>query len=680
MSRVKYVKSKEKKLFLILLLLIIGVGYAILNTSLTINGTSKITNSTWNIYFDHLNVTNGSVLIDGNDSTQHVAAINPSDNTKISYSVFLDKPGDFYEFSVDVVNSGSIDGMIDVVSSNVMINNQIVSTLPNYLNYTVKYDTGGDLVKNQILRSNTSQKIIVRVEFKRDINVSDLPNELKNVSLDFSIDYVQADSNAIMVLPVKICTYDGELVQGAEFVDGQYTYHYMQRGSATLDESFNVVDYPWVDIDTDGWGVILTDKDSTSEVNTKLCSSINGKPIVAMSEMFNNSKSTTIDLSSFDTSNVVTMEDMFAYSKFTALDVTNFDTKNVTDMSGMFFETSVTSLDVSNFDTSSLNKMDVMFYQSTSLESLKLGHFDASNVTDMTGVFGYTGLKSLNLKGFDMSGAVILSQTFGGLHELESLDLSTINTNNVEDMSYMFFDSTGLKNINFGNMNTDKVENMSNMFYNTSSLESVDISKFNVNNVTDVTSMFRSSGVKSIIFGNSFNTQHVTSMEQMFYGTKRLESIDISKFNTSLVNDMTEMFSYSGIQSINFGENLDTSKVRLMKSMFYKTTNLEEIDFSHISFDSVENMNSMFQYSGVSSIDFGNNNINKVTDIAFMFNDAPNLTVLDMSGFDTSLVTRKSYMFYRSNMTTVYVKNNDEVTRLSSGTSKPNTLNILVKQ
>ena len=54
------------------------------------------------------------------------------------------------------------------------------------------------------------------------------------------------------------CTYDGELVQGAEYVNGQYTYRYMQEGN----------DPDWKNIENDGWGVILTDKDSTNDVLT----------------------------------------------------------------------------------------------------------------------------------------------------------------------------------------------------------------------------------------------------------------------------------------------------------------------------------------------------------------------------------------------------------------------------
>lgn len=109
------------------------------------------------------------------------------------------------------------------------------------------------------------------------------------------------------------CTFNGELVQGAEYVNGQYTYRYKEefapglRGHQSIEE--------------DGWGVYLTDKDSTEPITTPLCSTINDKPVVSMSYMFLNSKAKNVDLSSFDTSNVTNMQSMFHNSKFENLDL-----------------------------------------------------------------------------------------------------------------------------------------------------------------------------------------------------------------------------------------------------------------------------------------------------------------------------------------------------------------------
>jgi len=92
------------------------------------------------------------------------------------------------------------------------------------------------------------------------------------------------------------CSYDGDLVTGAKYIDGQYTYSYKQE----------MEDSGWTTMDKNGWGVTLTDKESADPVTTKLCTYINGEPVISMSNMFTNSKTTSIDLSSFNTKNVIT--------------------------------------------------------------------------------------------------------------------------------------------------------------------------------------------------------------------------------------------------------------------------------------------------------------------------------------------------------------------------------------
>ena len=186
-------RNKKIDYLLLLLLLVVGlsVGYALLQTTLTINGTSKIKGNTWDIHFANLNVTDGSVSIGTGDSA---AAIQAS-TTDVTYTVTLNEPGDFYEFTVDAVNAGSIDGMIESVTSK--LNNAPITTLPNYLNYSVTYSDGVAISPNQYLKAGESEKYKVRIEFKKDISSSDLPTTVQTLTLNFGVVYVQADENAI---------------------------------------------------------------------------------------------------------------------------------------------------------------------------------------------------------------------------------------------------------------------------------------------------------------------------------------------------------------------------------------------------------------------------------------------------------------------------------------------------
>ena len=126
-------RRKNKQIttyFILFSLLLIGVIYAILQANLQINGTAKIKANTWNIYFNNIQVNPNSVSI--NAGYQAATII---DDTTITFAVDLAYPGDFYEFTVDVVNSGTIDGMISDISSK--INDVEITTLPAYLNYKV---------------------------------------------------------------------------------------------------------------------------------------------------------------------------------------------------------------------------------------------------------------------------------------------------------------------------------------------------------------------------------------------------------------------------------------------------------------------------------------------------------------------------------------------------------------
>ena len=204
-----------------------------------------------------------------------------------------------------------------------------------------------------------------------------------------------------IVIPANNCTYDGELVQGAEYVNGQYTYRYKQEDIGTN----------WSNINIDGWGVTLTNKNSTDPITTELCTSINNKPIVSMLGMFSNSQATSIDLSSFDTSKVTNMSFMFSTSKGTPLDLSNFDTSNVTDMSYMFSNNRAPSLDLSSFDTSKVTNMMGMFRGSSVLE-INLSSFDTSNVTSMSNMFGESQITTLDLSSFNMSNVTSTSNMF----------------------------------------------------------------------------------------------------------------------------------------------------------------------------------------------------------------------------------------------------------------------------
>ena len=298
------------------------------------------------------------------------------------------------------------------------------------------------------------------------------------------------------------CTTTDTLTQGLQYVNGQYTYKYMQEGK------YADSGLAWQNITSDGWGVQLTDKASTNAVTSKVCTYINNVPITSMSYMFAYSQATTLDVSNFDTSNVTNMRSMFSNSQATTLDLSNFDTSNVTYMNIMFGNSQATTLDVSNFDTSNVTTMAQMF-ESSQATTLDVSNFDTSKVTSMGSMFQ--------------------------LSQATTLDLSNFNTTNVTNMSWMFYYSKATT-LDVSNFDTSKVTNMGSMFVN-SKATTLDLSNFNTSNVTNMAQMFNSStNLKTIYVSNKFNTDKVTSSTNMFRGCTNLVGGAGTKYNSSYVD------------------------------------------------------------------------------------------------------------------------------------------------
>ena len=272
------------------------------------------------------------------------------------------------------------------------------------------------------------------------------------------------------VMPVKECTFEGDLVQGAEYVSGQYTYRYMQQGKAVNSPTGVVIDRTWDNITADGWGVILTDKDSTAPVTSKLCTSINGKPIVSMSVMFGAAKTSSIDFSSFDTSNVYNMNLMFAYAP------------------------NLTKVDLSNFDTRNLKYFGNTFLGCGSLTDVNLDNFDFTNSVSVGAVFiGADNLKTLSLKNWVVSTNIVnFLYRLWSVNDLsiESIDVSNWDLSHTESLSALFAGhgrDTTLKTIKgLETWNTSHIKNMNALFQFNGNVTTLDLSSWDLSSVTDV--------------------------------------------------------------------------------------------------------------------------------------------------------------------------------------------------
>ena len=204
----------------------------------------------------------------------------------------------------------------------------------------------------------------------------------------------------------------------------------------------------------------------------------------------------------------------------------------------------------------------------------------------------------------------------------------------------------------------------SEMFKDLTTLTDIDLSSFTTKDsngtpvVTNMASMFAGcKNLDSINFGENFDTSAVTDMSKMFSKDERLEDLDLQGFNTESVEDMSEMFTGTAIAELDLS-NFKTSALKNMKNMFADCPDLFSVNFG-ADFDTshVTDMSGLFQNVWyITELDLSKFNTSSVTSMASMFEGMESLELLDLSSFKTSSVTNMASMFNSClKLTKIYV-------------------------
>lgn len=206
-------KRKNALTIAIILLLVVGVtvGYSLLNSTLNINGLSKIGGANWNVHFNNVNITKGSVA-----ATKEPVLDESGETLSVSYEVDLRKPGDFYEFTIDVVNDGAVDAKLlrtpgldnDSKSQLNLINEKITEGQEDIVKYSITSiddletsdvdESVTGMNKNTIFKAKTNDKTEkitykIRVEYNENITNEQMVKSTGEVlSLKTVFDFEQA--------------------------------------------------------------------------------------------------------------------------------------------------------------------------------------------------------------------------------------------------------------------------------------------------------------------------------------------------------------------------------------------------------------------------------------------------------------------------------------------------------
>ena len=220
MKRFNFNIKDRKVLYMILGIIFISVftltvAYAALNAVLNISGSAQVSSAEWDVHFDNVKVTNGSVSGD-------VPRITSA--TTVTFSTVLNMPGDFYEFTIDVVNDGSIDAMIE----NITKTPTLTSEQAKYLKYDITYQNGESITTRQLVEKNSFVRLKVRLEYRSDVTSSDLPKTSETLTLGLKLDYIQSDGSGSVVsnggIPTRIVSGDLDTVGSEVCIDNECFY------------------------------------------------------------------------------------------------------------------------------------------------------------------------------------------------------------------------------------------------------------------------------------------------------------------------------------------------------------------------------------------------------------------------------------------------------------------------
>lgn len=154
--------NKKTRLLFVLLVVFITIGFALLTVNLNINGSVSFVDGSFDVHFEDLKIESSTV--------ESINATIDGDTT-INLDGTLQKPGDYFDYSFNVMNTGTMDATLDTFAVAGLSDEQ-----KKYFTYSVKYDYDESIVKyGDILRAGQGKKIIFHFEYL--YNIDNIPSD-----------------------------------------------------------------------------------------------------------------------------------------------------------------------------------------------------------------------------------------------------------------------------------------------------------------------------------------------------------------------------------------------------------------------------------------------------------------------------------------------------------------------
>ncbi len=175
---------------LVIAVVCISVGFAMMSTSLQIQGAAKVVPASWDIKFTNKTFSN-------NNTFAAEGSVTPTfnDTTFSNYEVILTRPGDRGTYLVTVTNGGDIDARISTVT----LGNTLTVTgssaadeeiVRSNIIYNVTWEDGSAISQDDVLLHGESRKI--KIDIAYDENATQLPAQYVTVTgRDLTVLFVQ---------------------------------------------------------------------------------------------------------------------------------------------------------------------------------------------------------------------------------------------------------------------------------------------------------------------------------------------------------------------------------------------------------------------------------------------------------------------------------------------------------
>ena len=196
---------KKKNMILIILILSISIGFAVLSSTISIGSNIGIADASFDVHFDNVEKIDSSIE---NDTYSY-----SDSNTTLNFNITLDKPGDYVDYKVYVVNAGTIDAYLDSITIN------IPQAAQNYITYTLTYNNGTNLTTGDLLKKGTDKPLKLHIEYKYDVN-----------------NFISLENTTITaVLSYKQPSQKGENVWEFDYQEAEQTFTVPKTGTYRLE-------------------------------------------------------------------------------------------------------------------------------------------------------------------------------------------------------------------------------------------------------------------------------------------------------------------------------------------------------------------------------------------------------------------------------------------------------------